>query len=101
MSAKFIVTIQSGTVCMAAREEHVQSGTFTIAGRPASSQETSFLRDQLASNMRTHPIGLGCLNFVNGPQGLVAEVIIDGVRHPEMNQPVIWVSPHEGYIARP
>lgn len=99
MSLKFVATIQSGAVCSAFREEDTRSATFTIAGRPASAGETSFLRNQIASNMRIRPTGVICLNFLTSAQGLVAEVILDGVRRPEMDQPVIWVSPDQGYVA--
>lgn len=101
MSLKFVTTIQSGAVCSAFREEDTRSATFTIAGRPASAQETSFLRDQVASNMRIRPTGVTCLNFLTSPQGLVAQVILDEVRHPEMDEPVIWISPDQGYVAHP
>lgn len=101
MSSKFVTTIQSGAVCGASREEDTRSATFTIAGRPASAQETSFLRDQVASNMRMRPTRVACLNFLTGPQGLVAEVVLDGVRHPEMDEAMIWVLPDQGYVAHP
>jgi hypothetical protein len=47
MSSNFEATIKSGGVCSVGREKDVRAATFTIAGRPASAEETNSLRDYL------------------------------------------------------
>lgn len=101
MSLNFEAIIKSGAVCSVGREEDVRAATFIIDGRPASAEETGSLRDYLANNIRTRPVSEVCLNFVAKTQGFVAETTIGGVRHAEMDEPMIWVSPTDGYIAFP
>lgn len=101
MSSNFDVTIRSGAVCSVGREKDVRAATFTIAGRPASAEQTNSLRDYLAANIRTRPLSEACLNLAVTSDGLIAETTISGVRHPEMDEPMNWVLPNDGYVARP
>lgn len=101
MSSNFEATIKSGAVCSVAREEDLRTATFTILGRPASASETQSMREYLANRLQTRPRSEVCLTFNATPEGLIAEATIDGVRYPQMDQPVIWVSPSDGFVAHP
>jgi hypothetical protein len=101
MSLNFEAIIKSGAVCSVGREEDVRAATFMIGGRPASAEETGSLRGYLANNIRTLPVSEACLNFVATTQGFMVETSIGGIRHAEMDEPMIWVSPTDGYIAVP
>lgn len=101
MSSSFEATIKSGAVCSVGREEDLRTATFTIAGRLASADETQSMREYLVNKLQTRPRSEVCLKFNATAQGLIAEATIDGVRYPQMDQPITWVSPSDGYLAHP
>lgn len=101
MSTKFDVKIKARAVCSIGREEYVQSASFEISGRPATAKEAAEIRALLASNIRAGGPVEACMNFAPQPDGFLAETTVNGVRHPELDEPMIWVSPDEGYAVSP
>lgn len=97
MSTKFDVTIRSRSVCSIGYEEDVQSALFKISGRSASAHETTEIREQLVDNIRTRGPYEVCMDFAPQSEGFMAETTVNGVRHPEMDEPMIWVTPDGGY----
>ena len=57
------------------------------------------MRDQIPVVVRDGAV-CGPLTGLEG-EGWLAEAFIDGRPRPDLNQPVIWVSPTDGYSVRP
>lgn len=92
------VVVRDAAVCgpMVGFEDAV----FTIDGQPADPATAGMIRAQVTaafSQLGTE----GCTRYSPQGEGWLAEVSIDGQPRAEFNQPVIWVSPSEGYTVQP
>ena len=95
------VEVKGGAVCGVILQADIDSATFTIAGQPADETRTRTLRQAVAAAFASalnHEI---CTTYVADGDGLKVAGSIDGVRRPELDQPVRWVSPSEGYAVQP
>jgi hypothetical protein len=101
MTAVTQVTIKNGQVCGAIRAEQIQNASFTIGGAPASAEQTSTIRERVVAAM-TSLFGVEiCTTYETAAGTMTAEASIGGVRRPEADQTVIWVSPSDGYKVGP
>ena len=92
------VEIRDGAVCgpLGGFEDAV----FTVDGQPADPAMAGMIRTQVSAAFSA--LGTeGCTRYTPQGEGWLAEVSIDGAARPEFNQPVIWVSPSDGYTVRP
>jgi len=92
------VVVRDGAVCgpMTGFEDAV----FTVDGQPAGPATAEMIRVQVTAAFAQ--LGTeGCTRYSPQGDGRMAEVSIDGVARPDLNQPVIWVSPSDGYSVRP
>jgi hypothetical protein len=89
-------------VCGRIRRQDIEIAKFTVAGRPADEQQAAQLRAQLLmafQNVFDHDV---CTGYVTQGSSLMAKAIIDGVpAPPTADQPVLWVSPSDGYTVGP
>lgn len=91
------VQVRGGAIC--GDMSGVEGATFTIEGQPAEESTTALLRGQVETAFAQ--IGReGCTTYTPQGDGLLAEVTVDGKSRPDLNQPVIWVSPADGYSIR-
>jgi hypothetical protein len=92
------VVVRDGAVC--GRFGGFEDAVFTLDGQPAPQVVADTIRAQLAAAFAR--LGTeGCTRYAPQGDGWRAEVSIDGVARPDLNQPVIWVSPADGYAVRP
>jgi hypothetical protein len=92
------VVVRDGAVCgpMTGLEDAV----FTIEGQPADPQTAEMIRGQVSTAFAQ--LGTeACTRYAPQGEGWLAEAVIDGHPRPDLNQPVIWVSPTDGYSVRP
>jgi len=96
------VEIRMGQICGKIRLQDLDAAKFTMAGRPMDAQQAAAMRKQLQTafqNAFDHEV---CTAFVNQGGTLVAKATIDGVpAPPAADQPVLWVSPSDGYMVSP
>ena len=96
------VEIRMGQLCGKFRLQDLNSAKFTMAGRPLDAQQAAGIRSQLqmtAKNAFDHEV---CTAIVNQGGTLVAKATVDGVpAPPAADQPVLWVSPSDGYMVSP
>ena len=101
MTATSPVQVAAGQVCGPIRSEDLAAATFTIAGQPATADQTARLRQKLQASMAGLIGRKACMTYVADGPALIAKSTIDGVAQPSANQPVIWVSPAQGYTVGP
>ena len=102
MATTTYVVVRAGRVCGVIRQEDVAAAEFTVDGLPATAEQTTMLREQIAI-IRKPMIGPEiCTAYVRNGAMLVAKATIGGVAtKPAMDQKVIWVTPTEGYRVAP
>lgn len=96
------VTIKNGAVCGALRAEDIAAGKVTAGGRTMTADEASPVLNSITQAL-TPVIGHEiCTAFVPDASGkLTAQATMDGQRQAEQDQPVLWVSPSDGYTVAP
>ena len=96
------VTIKNGAVCGALRAEEIAAGKVTAGGRTMTAEEASPVLNSITQAL-TPVIGHEiCTVFAPDASGkLTAQATMDGQRQPEQDQPVLWVSPSDGYTVAP
>jgi hypothetical protein len=95
------VTIERGQVCGPVRAEDVSAASFTVDGLPAPADVTASLRSATLAAMQGVIGKTICTAYVPEGNAFVAQATVDGVRRPESDQKVIWVSPSDGYSVGP
>jgi len=96
------VTIKDGAVCGALRAEDIAAAKVTVGDHLMTPEESGPVLDQITQGLASvigHEI---CTAYVPDASGkLVAQASMDGKRQPEQDQPVLWVSPSDGYKVAP
>lgn len=92
------VVVRDGAVCGPLTD--LEGAVFTIDGQPADPQTAEMLRGQLSAAFAQLGTEV-CTHYTPQGEGWLAEAVIDGRPRPDLNQPVIWVSPTDGYSVRP
>ena len=96
------VEIKMGQVCGKIRKQDIDVAKFTLGGQPVNEQQAAQLRAQLLmafQNVFDHDV---CTGYVNQGGNLIAKAVIDGMPAPaSADQPVMWVSPSDGYQVGP
>lgn len=91
------VRIVDGAVCGITREEDITGGQVMTVNGALPSDRAAPLLARVAGAMASligHEI---CTRYQQRGDRLVAEISMDGVRHTELDQPVIWVGASDGY----
>jgi hypothetical protein len=96
------VEIKMGQMCGKLRKQDLDAAKFMLAGRPMDAQQAASIRTQLQTafqNVFDHEV---CTVYVDQGGRLVAKATIDGMpAPPAADQPLIWVSPSDGYQVSP
>lgn len=96
------VEIRMGQVCGKLRPQDLDTAKFTMGGRLLDAQQAASIRTQLQTafqNVFGHEV---CTAYVNQGGTLIAKSTIDGMpAPPAADQPVLWVSPSDGYQVSP
>ena len=97
------VRIEGGAVCGTIRQEDIDSSTFTteMIAEDRDGQLSKPLIDKADAAMKPmigHDI---CTRYEPQGSGLLARASVDGLARPDLNQPVIWITPEEEYRVEP
>jgi hypothetical protein len=103
MTTTTVVAIRHRQVCGRIARPDIANATFRIGDAPADDDQTAKLRAAIGpvfEKLFGHQV---CTAYEPQPNGasLIARASIDGVRKPDMDQTVIWVSPADGYRVAP
>jgi hypothetical protein len=91
------VTIKGGAVCGPFTANDIETAQFTIDGKAANERQVASIKDAMRKTMASlldHEI---CTTLAPDGNALKAMVSVDGKRSPDLDQPMIWVSPQDGY----
>lgn len=97
------VKLIDGAVCGKILAEDILRGTIKADGNSMPAERVASVLDQVAKAMAErsltgHEI---CTRYETTSERLTAKASIDGVYHPELDQPVVWVKPTDGYTVAP
>jgi len=99
LEAVSVVWVKGGAVCGLLSSADTLAGKVSIDGVPLPADQAAPILGQI--NAGYAAIGMldkeVCTTYVPEGDHLRAEVTVDGVAQPEFNQPVIWISPADGY----
>lgn len=101
MTANSPVVVRDGAVCGPFTLADLERATFTVDGRPASLEETAFIREQVAQAPGIIDTEV-CSTYTLTEGGVYrTEATVDGVAQPDFTDTVIWVRPEDGYTVAP
>lgn len=95
------VTARRGAICGVLTRRDVATTRFLVDGQPADAAQAERLHAAVAqaeASMFNHEI-CTAEAVVNGTP--MAQVSVDGTRNPALDQPMIWVSPGDGFKVAP
>lgn len=95
------VEVKAGAICGKIAAHDLEIATFTVDGRPADDATAAKVRQAIAP---VYAPLLGrevCTTYVPDGETLWARASVDGVRRPDLDARVRWVSPSEGYEVKP
>jgi hypothetical protein len=95
------VMIKNGQVCGPLRREDYQAASFTFGGKPAPADQGRMLSDQMVQAMGPMIGTEVCIAYETSGGTTTARASFGGVRRPQADQTVIWVSPADGYKVAP
>ena len=95
------VTIKNDAVCGTVRAQDITAGSLNVDGQAVPADQAAVLLAKVAASaggIVGHEI---CTSYVGDGSGFTAKATMDGVPQPNQNQPVIWVTPDDGYTVAP
>jgi hypothetical protein len=99
MTAATTVQIKNGQVCGALRADDIAAARFQISGGTAGPELNAKLRRVVASSMKGVIGKEICTAYISVAGVLTAKASVDGAH--AVSEPVIWVSPSDGYKVQP
>ncbi|ESQ89637.1 hypothetical protein ABAC460_12265 [Asticcacaulis sp. AC460] len=101
MTTSTQVQVRDGAVCGTLRDEDIEAAKVKVDGRGLSSGEASLVVSAVADAVNDYVGQEICTTYVAAGDGLTAKASVQGTPQPELDQPVIWVSPSDGYKVAP
>ena len=101
MSNATSVRLIDGAVCGTLSQADIAAGTVSVDGQVLPSGQAQFVLAAVSNALDKvidHEI---CTTYEPAGEGLVAHGSLDGVARPDMDQPIIWVTPSDGYTVAP
>jgi hypothetical protein len=96
-----IVKIKSGQVCGAILKKDIDTARVVSEGKPLDNAHTAAFRKLLKESMQGILGREICTAYEAKGASFIAHASIDGKPQPDHDQPVMWVSPDEGYTVKP
>jgi hypothetical protein len=93
------VRIKDGAICGVISQADLDQASFTYEGKPLDGEGAAKLRTAIGSAMAPLVGREVCTAFVADGDMLSGQVSLDGVRKPDMDQKVLWVSPADSAVA--
>jgi hypothetical protein len=101
MEAVTSVEVKANQVCGKLRNLDLDAAKFAAEGQPLDARQAEQLREQMRRNfakMLDHEL---CTAYVGQGGTLRSKSTMNGVHVPAADQPVLWVSPGDGYRVYP
>lgn len=89
--------IEEGAVCSVVRPADFTAGKLSKDGAPLAAGVESSIRQRLMVALQPLAGRKRCYRDRVDGDGLVSNITIDGLLHPEMNQRAIWIASQDGY----
>ena len=86
-----------GAACFTQHRDTLAGATFAKPGAKLAQTLQNTLRRQLQEAMEPLVDRVRCYRDRSEGGGLVAKTTLDGVAHPELDRPVMWVAPDAGW----
>lgn len=96
------VAVKDGGVCGSMHASETAAARITLNGAPMPEAQAAQLRQAIDGALGGFYEREVCTTYEKGADGgLVARGTLDGKAMPELNQPVMWVSPADGWKVGP
>lgn len=95
------LAVKDGAACGQIRREDLETGQVKVADRVLTPAEAQPIKDQIAQAMASFFDKQGCATYVASDKGLIEKVSLAGTPRPDLDQPVKWVAPGDGYKVAP
>lgn len=86
-----------GAACFTLHRDTLAEASFAKPGAKLAQTLQNTLRRQLQEAMEPLVDRVRCYRDRSDGGGLVAKTTLDGVAHPELDRPVLWVAPNAGW----
>ncbi len=96
-----LLTIIDNADCGTLRTEDIKAANIFVAGKKVSAKQAAPILAKVEIAMASligHQI---CERIEETESGSVTKGFVDGVYHPEADEPMIWVKPEDGYRVAP
>lgn len=93
------VQIKAGAICGVIRQDDLDGASFTYEGKALEFDGAAKLKTAIGSAMAPLIGREVCTAFTADGDALTGQVSLDGVRQPDMDQKVLWVSPSDYSVA--
>ncbi|MDP1632651.1 MAG: hypothetical protein Q8L66_14645 [Caulobacter sp.] len=93
------VVVRDGAVC--GPFEGLDTASVAVRGQPADAGTTAAVRQQMIAAMAAYIGKEGCTTYAPAGDGLIGHVTLGATRRPDLDQPVLWVDPAEGWVVGP
>jgi len=91
------LTVKGGSACGLIRREDLDKGQIKVGDHVLTPAEAQPIKDQVAQAMAPFFDKQGCVTYVASDKGLTEKASLDGTPRPDLDQPVKWVAPTDGY----
>ena len=95
------VEVKNGAVCGPLRIEDLNAGHLIVAGRTLADAEAAPIKTQIAQGMGAMMGKQVCSKLEPSANGFTVKTSIDGAYRAELDRPMRWVKPDEGYKVAP
>jgi hypothetical protein len=89
------VTVKAGAVCGVVTQADIDGASFTYNDMPVDDEQAAKLKAAIGSAMGAIVGHEVCTRFEAEAEHLKGVVTLDGERKPDLDQPLVWVSPAE------
>ncbi|MDF2384898.1 hypothetical protein JMG10_25725 [Nostoc ellipsosporum NOK] len=89
--------IEDGAVCSTVRPVDFKSGKLSKDGAPLAPAVETSIRERLMLALQPLAGRKRCYRDKVDGDGIVSDIVIDGLVRADMNQRVLWVSPEDGW----
>jgi hypothetical protein len=95
------VNIVSGAACGVLRAADVDKGIIALNGAPMDASSADRLRDRIKSSLAPLFGKQICQTYEAHGDGFIQHSTVNGVARADLDEPMIWVRPAEGYAVAP
>ena len=101
MRATATVQVKGDAVCGVILARDIEAAEFTVDGAPAAADDAQSIRRGMAPAYQQVLNREVCTTYPTAGDGQKAVVRVDGQRRPDLDMPVRWISPGDGFEVKP